>query len=151
MLRPYIGNVNVRGDLRRAVVNTLGENTNNQEIGAADRPELFQKADGAEAREVLAECGAACDRAGLDWLARICAGLARVFERADERGARGVGGGLCGVPCADGGNVFGDGQRYGLFVLPRWANTSRGRRRIGWLRDVPYRTSRASESCCGEE
>ena len=107
MLRPHKGNVNNRGELRPAVVNTLGENTNNQEIGAADRPELFQEADSAEAREALDECGAACDRAGLDWLAWIYAGLARVFERANERGARGVGGGLWGVPCADCRDVFG--------------------------------------------
>ena len=69
---------------------TSGKNTDNQEAGAADRPELFQKADWAEAREVLAERGPACDRAGLDWLARIFAGLTSVFERKDERSARGL-------------------------------------------------------------
>ncbi len=111
MLRPYEGNVNDRGDLRRMVVNILGKNTNNQEIGAEDRPELFQEADGAEAREVLAQRGAACDCAGLDRVARICAKLAGVFERTDERGARGIGGGMYGVPCADGRDVFGGRQR----------------------------------------
>jgi hypothetical protein len=33
----------------------LGENTNNEEVGAADRPELFQEADSAEAREDVVE------------------------------------------------------------------------------------------------
>ena len=81
-----------RVTLRLRSGQTSGENKNNQEIGAAHRPELFQEADGVEAREVLAERGGACAGAGLDWLARICAGLARLFERTDERGTCSVGG-----------------------------------------------------------
>lgn len=90
---------------------TSGENTNNEEIGAADRPELFQEADAAEAREVLAERGTACARTDLDRVDWCCAGFEGVFKRAHERGARSAGGAVRGVPCPDGRRVFGEGQR----------------------------------------
>jgi hypothetical protein len=130
---------------------TSGENTDNQEAGAADRPELFQEADGAEAREVLAERRAACAGAGLDRVARNFAGLESVFEREDERGARGAGGGMRGVPRADSGDVFGEGERCGVFVLPRWADASRHAKEFAWLRDLPRGASWAREHYCGQE
>ncbi len=95
-----------------------GENTNNQEIGAADRPQLFQEDDRAEAREVFLERGGAGAGAGVDWLAWTCEGSARLFERANERGACRARGGMRGVPCANGWSFFRGGQRDGLFKLP---------------------------------
>ncbi len=64
---------------------TSGATTNNQEAGATGRLELFQEADGVQARETLAERVAAATGGRVDRLARLGTRFAGVLERQDER------------------------------------------------------------------
>jgi len=67
-----------------------GKDANNQEVGAAGRLELFQETDSVQARKVMAQRAGTPAGDWLDWVARIDAGFAGVFEREDERCARGA-------------------------------------------------------------
>src|SRR5262245_52848332 len=98
-----------------------GEDENNKGGCAADRPELFQKGDAVQAREVVAgDCGTG-DCAGVDWLAFPCGRWSCVFERTAECSACSAWEGLCCVsrPAREraGQQIFGECDRFGLFSL----------------------------------
>lgn len=117
---------------------TSGENKNNETAGATDRPELFQEADGAEAREVVAECRNSGAGGRLDCIARAGAGFASVFERKDERAACCSRERVRGVPCADGRRLFSESKRQRVLKLPRRADAPRRGECSAWLRQLPF-------------
>lgn len=96
----------------------LGSYTHNQEAGAADRPELFQKADAAEAGKAVAEYRCATSRSDLDCVAFRCARLASVLKRAIEQSARSLRNAMRGMPCSDSGRIFGESGKFSLSRLP---------------------------------
>jgi hypothetical protein len=61
---------------------TSGENTDNEETSAADRPKLFQEADAAEARSFLAERFSAVFSIDLDYRTNAFEGFTSLQQGA---------------------------------------------------------------------
>src|SRR5207249_5005613 len=95
-----------------------GTDTHHKKTRAAHRPQLFQEADAAEAREILAEPPAASARTDVDFLARPFRRSSRLFQRPHEQSARGAGKRLLGLPSANGRRVFREGNKSRVPLLP---------------------------------
>ena len=87
MLRPYKQGCGARINLQAASKNS-GTHTHDKKARAAHRLELFQEADAAEARQILAECPAAVARAHVDRRTYYFQRLARLQQRTFVRAAR---------------------------------------------------------------
>jgi len=104
MPRPYKENVIIRQV--PASTGKRGTRTHNKKARAAHRPQLFQKAEAVEAREILAQPRAVFARIALDFRARLFGRSSRLFQRPHEQSARGAGKRLRCLPPSNGGGIF---------------------------------------------
>ena len=93
---------------------TIGSHADNQKAGTADRPELLQEADSAEASEAVAKYSCACGRVGVDCVAFHVARFAGVFERETEQSPRSVRNAVRSVPRSRNGRILRKGEKFGV-------------------------------------
>ena len=151
MLRPYKGNVNDRGDLRRRWLTHLARTRTTKKLAQRIDLNYFKRPTAQKRAKFWLSVGLpAIALAWIGW--HGFAQDSRIYSSGRMSGAHAVleaNCAACHVPTA--GMFSAAASDIACLSCHDGPLHHAAATELGWLRDVPHRTPRASESCCGKE